>query len=313
MAGDVGTIAPRFANSTWMGAFIMPRNTQVIARIVLLASLVFSTTWSLASDPPAQPKSFRNPFFAFCFDQYDAKNRTLQQQADMVKQLGFDGVGHVGLDDLEQRLKSLDAVGLQLYLAGTTVNPVQPATSYLPEIQMVLPLLKNRPTVLYLILDGLPANDQAAVDALRRIADEANKWNVRVAIYPHTGNWVCRVDHAVRLAKLVKRPNFGVIFNLCHWLKNEGPEHLRETLRDALPYLFVVTINGADRAGKSDRGWKRLIQPLDRGTYDVPSLVQTLHELGYRGPIGLMCWAITGDAREHLQRSINTWQRWRAR
>ncbi len=286
-------------------------------RIPLAGILIVCTGWIIgsyaapvwAAGPPAKNIA-KNPFFAFCFDQYDTRKRTLAQQAQLVKQLGFDGVGHVGLDDLEQRLKTLDAVGLKLYLAGTHVNPMYPPTAYLPEIKEVLPLLKNRPTVLYLILDGLPPNDTAAVGTLRRIADEAAKWNVRVAIYPHTGNWVCRVDHAVRLAKLVDRPNFGVIFNLCHWLKNEDSGHLRETLKSALPYLFVVTLNGANPAGRNDRGWQRLIQPLDCGTFDVKSLLQVLNDLGYKGPIGLMCWAITGDAKDHLQRSMSQWRRW---
>jgi sugar phosphate isomerase/epimerase len=162
----------------------------------------------------------------------------------------------------------------------------------------------------YLILDGQPPNDQAAVAVLRRIAEVAASWNVRVALYPHTGNWVSRVDHAVRLAKLVQRPNFGVIFNLCPWLKNEGPGHLRETLEAALPYLFAVTINGADPAGQDDPDWGRLIQPLGHGTYDVPALLRTLRGLDYHGPIGLMCWAIPGDAQDHLQCSIAAWQQW---
>lgn len=289
----------------------MRRFAIVFPGVVVCISIAFGAALAAVSQKSAPSAVQAEPFFAFCYDQHDARNRSFQQQAQMIKQLGFDGIGHVGLDDLEQRLKSLDDQHLQLFLAGTNVNPMHPPTAYLPQIQSVLPLLKNRPTVLYLILDGAPPDDQAAVGALRRIADEAAKWNVRVAIYPHTGNWVCRVDHAARLAKLVARPNFGVIFNLCHWLKNEGPDNLDATLRAAQPYLFIVTINGADPTGKNDRDWHRLIQPLDRGTFDVPSFLKVLHSVGYHGPIGLMCWAITGDARDHLQRSIHTWQGWR--
>ena len=70
---------------------------------------------------------------------------------------------------------------------------------------------------------------------------------VRVALYPHTGFWVERVDDGTRLARAVDRPNLGTTFNLCHWLKVDGQD-LEKRLEEAGKHLFVVTINGADAA-----------------------------------------------------------------
>jgi len=71
-----------------------------------------------------------------------------------------------------------------------------------------------------------------------------------------------------------------------------------------------VTINGAQLGSKT---WTNgLIQPLDRGDFDNRQLLATLREIGYRGPIGLMCYGIPGDAREHLQRSMKVWKSWKA-
>ena len=86
-----------------------------------------------------------------------------------------------------------------------------------------------------------------------------------MALYPHTGFSVQSVEDAVRLAEKVHCKNLGVTFNLCHWLMVDGKD-LAASLKTAQPYLFCVTINGADAVGTS---WKELIQPLDRGTYDV--------------------------------------------
>ncbi len=36
-----------------------------------------------------------------------------------------------------------------------------------------------------------------------------------------------------------------------------------------MPYLFVVSINGADGGATNDMLWDRLIQTLDRGSFDV--------------------------------------------
>ena len=74
------------------------------------------------------------------------------------------------------------------------------------------------------------------------MAEEAQ---VRIALYPHAGFWVERVEDAVRLAARVDRKNLGVTFNLCHWLKVDG-RNLDTSLAQARPYLFLVTINGAD-------------------------------------------------------------------
>ena len=56
-------------------------------------------------------------------------------------------------------------------------------------------------------------------------------------------------------------------------------------------------------------GWDHYIQPLDRGSFDVAGLIKTLDELGYKGPIGLQCFGIGGDARDHLARSMAAWRK----
>ncbi len=78
---------------------------------------------------------------------------------------------------------------------------------------------------------------------------------------------------------------------------------IRTNLKDFQP---TVTINGADNEGEN---WDRLIQPLDRGSFDVYGFLKTLRGLGYTGPVGLQCYGIQGDAREHLARSINAWRK----
>jgi len=55
-------------------------------------------------------------------------------------------------------------------------------------------------------------------------------------------------------------------------------------------------------------GWDRLIQTLDRGSFDVYQVLVTLRRLGYTGPIGLQCYGVKGDRRENLKRSIGAWR-----
>ena len=110
------------------------------------------------------------------------------------------------------------------------------------------------------------------------------------------------------MAEKVDRPNVGVMFNLCHWLRVDPSRDYRSLLERAMPRLWAVSINGADV--RDDKpGWDHYIQPLDRGSFDVAGLLKTLDELGYKGPIGLQCYGIGGDAREHLARSMAAWRK----
>jgi sugar phosphate isomerase/epimerase len=127
-------------------------------------------------------------------------------------------------------------------------------------------------------------------------------------LYPHQGNWVERIEDAVRVAEKVDRANVGVMFNLCHWLRVDSSRDYRVLLKRAMPRLWAVSINGAD-ARDEKPGWERYIQPLDRGSFDVAAFLRTLDELGHTGPIGLQCYGIGGDAREHLARSMAAWKR----
>jgi hypothetical protein len=97
-----------------------------------------------------------------------------------------------------------------------------------------------------------------------------------------------------------------MMFNLCHWLKVEGPENLESVLEEASPHLLAVTINGAD---PPPGNWDRLIQPLGSGSFDVGHVLELLHEQDYTGPIGVQCYGIRGDARVHLKQSIAAWKK----
>ena len=80
-------------------------------------------------------------------------------------------------------------------------------------------------------------------------------------------------------------------------------------LRKVAPHLFLVQLNGADDGDTKKMGWNRLIQPLDKGTYDNSKVIEVLDEIGYRGPVGLQCYRIQGSDRDHLAGSMEAWKR----
>lgn len=253
-----------------------------------------------------------NPFFAMDTGTQDATHKTPAEQVALVKEVGFAGVGptYHNAAELQQWLLALDQDGLKMFALYLPLS-LDDVPASLASVKEAAAALRGRDTLLWLYVTdkkGAPsdANDDAvAVQALREISDYAKDAGLRVALYPHTGMFVQSVEDAVRLAEKVNRNNVGVTFNLCHWLMVDGKD-LAASLKVAQPYLFCVTINGADAGGTT---WKELIQPLDRGTYDVSQVLRLLREMNYSGPIGLQHYGIGGDARENLEHSMAGWKR----
>jgi sugar phosphate isomerase/epimerase len=211
-----------------------------------------------------------------------------------------------------ERLKSLEEAHLKLFQITMNVNVAPGKTAFEPRFTEVLALVKGRHVQFDLLLNGMTPSDASvdahAVEILREMSDLAKDSGAQLLLYPHQGSWVERLEDAVRVAEKVNRPNVGVMFNLCHWLRVDPQRDYRPLLARALPRLWAVSICGADEFDAKP-GWDHYIQPLGQGSFDVGRLLKTLKELGYQGPIGLQCYGIGGDAREHLARSLAAWQK----
>jgi len=257
---------------------------------------------------PAGP----TPFFAMDTGTKDARHKTAKEQVQMVKELGYAGIGCTAGKGVGGMFEELDKNGLRLFAVYAGANIDAGQQKYGPELKEAIEVLKGRNAILWLFVrskkhrPSSPEGDARAVEVIREIADMAAAKKVRVALYPHTGFWVERVEDAVRVVKQVDCKNVGVTFNLCHWLKVDDEKNMKPLIEAAMPYLFVVSINGADSGGKD---WKHLIQTLDRGTFDTGRFLKTLADCGYTGPIGLQAYGIGGDAYDNLKRSMGAWRK----
>ena len=237
----------------------------------------------------------------------------------MLRELGYDGFGGRALDEIMP--PAIAAAGLKFFNGYhvITLDPAQPAPN--EKLRQWFAAMRGRDTVLWLAVQKVargngtffpPSSaeaDRFVVGEVRAIAEAAAAAGLRVALYPHTGFWLEGVEDALRIADQVNRPDVGVTFNLCHWLKVEGDRDPRPVLKEALPRLFFVTLNGAEAGDTRKMDWNKLIQPLDAGTYDVAGLMKTLRDLGYAGPIGFQGYGIPGDSREILRCTMNGWLR----
>jgi sugar phosphate isomerase/epimerase len=263
----------------------------------------------------AQPQAASDGFYAYCIEMGvpGLKPRPLAEQASLLRELGYAGTGcELGNSTaVTATLQTLDEHGLALYLVWTSIN-IDPAKgpAFRPALRDALRALQDRPVTVCVLLDGFspgdPAGIQPAVGALRELGDLAAESNLCISIYNHVGNWAESLPFIVDVVRRADHPQVGFNFNLCHWLKVDGARDYRPLLREHADKLFVVTINGASTGAAA---WTNgLIRPLDEGDFDNRQLLATLREIGYRGPIGLMCYGVPGDARQHLARSMRAWR-----
>ena len=230
----------------------------------------------------------------------------------MLKELGYEGVGHIWLDSVAERLKTLDDAGLKLYQITMTVDLTPDKPAYDPRFKDVLALVKGRHVQFDLLIGGMkpsdPAGDDRGGGSASRDVRPGPRLRVAIAPLPARG----QLDRADR-GRGPRRGEGGSserrrdVQSLP--LAAGGPvARLRPLLERAMPRLWAVSINGADEYDDKP-GWDHYIQPLDRGSFDVAGLLRTLDELGYKGPVGLQCFGIGGDARDHLARSMAAWRK----
>jgi sugar phosphate isomerase/epimerase len=282
---------------------------KTVGLTICFCLVVLSAPAIYAREAPAT-----NAFYAMDTNVWSWKDRTPEQVAKLLKDLGYDGYGHGGTQNIDEYLAALDAQGLGLFSTYVTMN-LDAEAKVDPAVADVFRKFKGRNAMLWLIVRSRKyardseAGDAIAVEAIRRLADDAHEQGVKIALYPHTGDYAESLDDAIRIAEKVNRRNVGVTFNLCHWLKVEGDKDPAGAIKRAMPYLFQVSINGADSGDTKAMNWSRLIQPLGSGTYDVGGVLKTLKELGYAGPIALQGYGVKGDSKENLKRSIQAWRK----
>lgn len=269
----------------------------------------------LAAAPAVRAEGLSNPFYAMDTGT-DSARLSADEQAAMVKQLGFAGMDMVykGLPKAQELAAALDKQGLKLFGVYFPVQLLKEGETDLTQLGPLCEALQGRETIIMMPLyskvfkPGVPEGEPVALSMLKRAGEIAAKSGLRVAIYPHVGAYAERVDVAAALAKKVAMKNVGMMFNLCHFLKTDGKD-VEARVKDAMPVLFAFTICGADADGTQEKNWSRLIMPLDKGTYDVAQFVALFIKQGFKGPIGLQHYGIKGDPKENLGHSMAGWRK----
>ncbi len=230
----------------------------------------------------------------------------IEEQVELARRTGYAGIFYSGTQKIPELLAAHRARGMRVLGIYTGMNVADPEPGCDPGLPAAIRQLRGTGALITFTVNGKAADgDARAIPVVRQVANLAAEAGLEVALYPHHGFHVARIEHALRVREKAGRPNVGIVFNLCHWLRSGDAANLDARLTEALPHTRMLSVNGADPEGD----WDRLIQTLDRGTYDVGAFVRKWWARGYRGPIGLQCYNVPGDREENLRRSMEAWRK----
>ena len=245
----------------------------------------------------------------FCvFDNGLTDIKSAEKQASLLQKLGYDGIctrpGHA----TDELFAAMDHHGIRISASYVVLPALDYQAPLSPGLTEHIRKLKGRKTIVWLAITQPEAEDEAAVTVIRKACDLAAENGLDVALYPHVGMKTGNTSTCERLRKLADRPNLGLSFNLCHFLCENDAAGLEATLKSVAPHLKLVQISGADAIPPGKPDWRRLIQPLGQGTFDMRRVFRTLDEIGYKGPVNLQCYQIKQPASQHLAASMTAWQ-----
>lgn len=276
---------------------------------ILALSVIHCTGSAVAARGDELPQRLLpNSLFAMNFALH-VPAMTPTAQAALLKDLGYAGSQYLGtLEDLDATLLAMDKADLDVFTVAVIPYdvPVDPGATYPPVLKDTIRKLQGRSAlVLFQFVSATyersaAEGDERAIALGRELADYAKSYDVRLAVYPHVNIWCERVDHATRIVQRCQRDNLGICFNQFHWLRTDPDGNLPELVRQAMPHLLLVTINGAASDGA--------YATLDQGLAETESFLKPFVQQGYRGPIGLQCVGIPGAPRDNLSRCMDAWR-----
>ncbi len=289
----------------------------IISALVLISILACNENSKLKQVQGKRlSRKIKNQVFVFN-NAFNSRGTPYPDIADLLAELGYDGIEHREVEGIFDLKKELNRNGLRIFTDYLRID-IDSEPHYLEDWEEAIPKLVGTDLILWVHVhsDRFKPSDQAADDIivpiLQDLADYASSYGIRVAAYPHANLLVETAEDSYRIAEKVNRENVGAVFNLTHFLWADQQENLEQLIKRITPRLMAVSIAGADRGDYSEMQMNELIQPLGQGKYDVYRVVQLLLDNGYKGPIGFQCYKVPGEPAEFLKRSMNTWNRFKA-
>ncbi len=221
----------------------------------------------------------RKNLVAWCIVPFDAKKRTPNERAKMLKELG---IGRGAYDWRSEHVAEFEEEILQYKKHGVeyfafwggheSAFALFEKHGLHPQIWRTAPSPKNGTQEEKLA---------AAVASMESLAKRTSEIGCKLGLYNH-GGWGGEPGNLVAVCKGLRAlgfKNVGIVYN---WHHGHGAiDSWKESLALMKPFLHCINLNGMNN------GAKPKILPLAQGKHDL-EMLEVLVSSGYDGPVGIL-------------------------
>ena len=132
------------------------------------------------------------------------------------------------------------------------------------------------------------ANDEKmmakVLECLQKLASEAEKWDVKLAVKAHVGASIFNTETALKAMQKINSPAFGINFDPTHiYRANEDPVDFALKLGKGIIHVHIRD----NSESREPRIGPPETQIAGRGALDLPGILRALKKVGYKGVLDL--------------------------
>lgn len=277
-----------------------------ISKLVIVLSLIISMAGCTNQKSKGRPDLFaRENLVAWCIVPFDASERSPEERAEMLDELG---ISHFAYDYRDKHIPSfkqeievlrehnIDLSAVWIWLdpkgddilgdAGRSIFQILEETGTRTELWVSFPEQ---------VFHGL-SDEQAldkAVTILSAVMEKAEALGCTMALYNH-GDWFGEPENQVRIIEAMGNKDVKIVYNFHHG--HEQVEHFPALMELMKPYLSTININGMKVEGPK-------IITLGEGDREA-EMLKTIIDSGYTGPIGIIGHTEGEDIQVVLERNL---------
>ncbi len=242
---------------------------------------------------------------AWCIVPYDAKERTPQQRAKMLKELGVTKYAwdwrEKHLSQLAEEIEAARMYDLSMSAVWFWVDGGSGEVLEKSNLQILKTLREKKlETELWVsfnnrFFDGLSDEEclQKGVAAIDEIHRAAKEINCTIALYNH-GDWFGQPENQIRIIQALGKNEIGMVYNFHH--AHEQIDEFLALLQKMKPYLSTVNLNGMSKSGPK-------ILPIGTGDEEF-AMLRILKASGFDGTIGVLGHIENEDVKIVLERNL---------
>ncbi len=246
----------------------------------------------------------KDNLIAWCIVPFDARERTPEQRAIMLNDLGIYQLAYDYRDShipsFKHEIGVLGEHQIKLSAVWLWVEPGEELLNFSNESILQILEETGAETELWLsfpdhFFEGLSDSDKLlkAVEAVKEILQRAEEIGCTIALYNH-GAWFGEPENQVRIIEAVGSEKVKMVYNFHHG--HHQIDEFAALLDLMLPYLSVININGMRAEGPK-------IITIGEGEREL-GMLKAIKASDYTGPIGIIGHTEGEDIKTVLERNL---------